>query len=126
MDIWIYTFDVWGKIQADNYVQAIYSAICLLVENPQMGKSREALQMGYRSYYQSKHVIFSDRPITVYGLFVFCIKVWIMNGIYPENQHQMLGCEKMQPNLPGYLNRCLLGYDAPKHPTNLTTYNLRV
>lgn len=52
MGIWIYTFDVWGKIQADNYVQAIYSVICLLVENPQMGKSREALRTGYRSYYQ--------------------------------------------------------------------------
>jgi hypothetical protein len=36
-------------------------------------------------------------------LFVFCIKVWIVNGIYPENQHLMLGCEKMQPNLPGLI-----------------------
>lgn len=64
--IWNYTFDQWGETQADDYLQTIQSAIRLLVENPQMGKSREALRMAYRSHYQNKHVIFY-RP-THYGI----------------------------------------------------------
>lgn len=66
IDIWTYSFDRWGKIQADHYVQALYSAICLLVENPLMSKSRDAFGTGYRSHSQGKHIIFY-RP-THYGI----------------------------------------------------------
>jgi toxin ParE1/3/4 len=58
INIWNYTFDRWGETQADEYLQTIQSAIRLLVANPEIGKSREAIQTGYRSYYESKHVIF--------------------------------------------------------------------
>ena len=64
--IWDYTLEHWGETQADDYLQAIQSAIRLLVNNPEMGSSRENLQTGCRSYCQGKHVIFY-RPYS-YGV----------------------------------------------------------
>lgn len=56
--IWNFSFDQWGEIQADGYLQTLHSTIRLLVKNPEMGKSRDALGAGYRSFHQSRHVIF--------------------------------------------------------------------
>ena len=56
--IWDYTVEQWGEPQAETYLQAIQAAIRLLVDNPELGTSRESLRSGYRSYCQGKHVIF--------------------------------------------------------------------
>lgn len=56
--IWHYTVEQWGEPQADAYLQAVEAAIRLLVENPELGLSRETLRSGYRSYCHGKHVIF--------------------------------------------------------------------
>ena len=69
--IWDYTVEQWGESQADAYLQAIQSAIRLLVGNPEIGPSREVLRTGYRSYCHGKHVIFY-RPYS-YGVRVIRI-----------------------------------------------------
>jgi toxin ParE1/3/4 len=58
INIWNYTLDNWGETQADNYVQSLKSAVELLIENPELGKSRDGIRTGYRSYNLGKHVIF--------------------------------------------------------------------
>jgi toxin ParE1/3/4 len=56
--IWNFSVDRWGETQADDYLKTLHAAIQLLVENPQMGKSRDAIRTGYRSFHQGRHLIF--------------------------------------------------------------------
>lgn len=78
--IWDYTIEQWGEAQADSYLQAMQAAIRLLVDNPDLGLSRESLRSGYRSYCHGKHVIFY-RPYS-YGVRVIRVL------------HQRMECER--------------------------------
>ena len=56
--IWEYTVEQWNEAQADAYLQAIQSAMRLLIDNPEIGTSRENIRTGYRSHCFGKHIIF--------------------------------------------------------------------
>lgn len=58
VDIWIYSLELWGPEQADNYLDGLNSAIRLLAANPQIGESCEYIGEGYRKWVVARHVIF--------------------------------------------------------------------
>ncbi|MEJ1397449.1 MAG: type II toxin-antitoxin system RelE/ParE family toxin [Candidatus Sedimenticola sp. (ex Thyasira tokunagai)] len=56
--IWVYTLEHWGSDQADHYLEALFSCFDDLVVNPQLGKLRDDVKVGYRSFPQGRHVVF--------------------------------------------------------------------
>ncbi|MEJ1360953.1 MAG: type II toxin-antitoxin system RelE/ParE family toxin [Candidatus Sedimenticola sp. (ex Thyasira tokunagai)] len=56
--IWAYTLEHWGSDQADRYLEALFSCFDDLVVNPQLGKPRDDVKVGYRSFPQGRHVVF--------------------------------------------------------------------
>ena len=56
--IWRYSFQQWGKNQADKYLRAIFSRFKWLAEHPSLGKKRDDVKTGYYCFPQGKHLIF--------------------------------------------------------------------
>lgn len=57
-DIRIYTLQSWGAHQADVYLSKIEDAFYSLLENPEAGRLRADVKLGYRSIVIEKHVLF--------------------------------------------------------------------
>lgn len=53
-----YTISQWGTAQRDEYRAAIDRALETLGANPEIGKAREDLSPGLRSYQVKQHVIY--------------------------------------------------------------------
>jgi len=56
--IWVYTFDQWGVEQAERYLEGLFACFEDLAENPQLGRQRDEVKAGYRSFPQGRHVVF--------------------------------------------------------------------
>lgn len=56
--IWDYTEDRWDAEQAAKYIREIWAALELVADRPELGRSREELREGYRSYVAGSHIIF--------------------------------------------------------------------
>ena len=53
-----YTMDTWGQEQVSKYLSQLEQRFEWLAENPQLGKKRDDVKEGYRSYPEGRHVIF--------------------------------------------------------------------
>ncbi len=53
-----YTQRKWGRKKRNHYLSALDSRFTWLAEDPQLGKSRDEIKAGYRSYPEGQHVIF--------------------------------------------------------------------
>ena len=53
-----YTERQWGKTQRNNYLKNLEKRFRWLAENPQLGKHRSDISVGYYSFPQGEHVIF--------------------------------------------------------------------
>ncbi len=56
--IWQYTFEQWGIEQAERYLEAMFTCFEDLAANPRLGRERDDVKPGYRSFPQGRHVIF--------------------------------------------------------------------
>jgi len=56
--IWDYTAENWGLNQAERYLEQIFQAFTDISDNPKIGKVRDDVKIGYRSFPQGRHVIF--------------------------------------------------------------------
>ena len=56
--IWVYTVEQWGVKQADRYLQGLFDCFEELAANPRLGKERDDVKAGYRSFPQGRHVVF--------------------------------------------------------------------
>jgi toxin ParE1/3/4 len=56
-DIAQYTFTHYGERQVDIYLQALYSGMELLTENPEIGHRRDDIPEGYKILIVEKHVL---------------------------------------------------------------------
>lgn len=66
--IWQYTYQTWGKQQADRYLRQLERRFIDLAQNPAKGSPREELFSSCRIYPEGKHLIFyrsSDNGIEV-------------------------------------------------------------
>ena len=57
-DIYNYTYQTWGRAQADKYVEMIEKGCHLLVKHPTLGKPQDEFFPGLRKYPIGKHYIF--------------------------------------------------------------------
>ncbi len=70
-NIWYYTFEEWGKEQADRYLNSLFNRFTLLAENPAIGKKRDDIKPGYHCFPEGKHLVFytvSEKGIDIIGL----------------------------------------------------------
>ncbi len=58
--IWDYTLERWGIDQAERYLASLFSCFDDLTKNPKIGKPREDVMPGARSFPQGRHVIFYE------------------------------------------------------------------
>jgi toxin ParE1/3/4 len=58
IDIWLFIYKAWGEAQADRYLDELEVRMERLTRNPRMGKSRELLRPGYRSWPVGRHIVF--------------------------------------------------------------------
>jgi len=58
IDIWIYSFENWGAIQADKYIDQLQDAFQFLASNPLVGVNCSDIRQGYLRYPIKEHSIF--------------------------------------------------------------------
>ena len=56
--IWRYSAKHWGAKQADRYYREMLACCKELASNPQLGRQRDEIKAGYRSFPQGRHVVF--------------------------------------------------------------------
>ncbi len=65
INIWLYTYEKWGEMQADAYLDQLTSGFGLLSDNPQIGKKCDYIRRGYRRFQIKNHIVYyfsnSDR-----------------------------------------------------------------
>ena len=59
--IWLYSFNEWSRLQADEYLSQIYNALDQLLNNPEIGNSIHHIRKGYRSLVIGQHIAFYYR-----------------------------------------------------------------
>ncbi len=57
-NIWLYTYETWGEAQADQYFDELDNGLKTLGHNPDIGKNRDSIREGYRSFQINRHVVF--------------------------------------------------------------------
>lgn len=70
-EIWNYTLDNWGEVQADDYIFEFFSRFEWLCNQPLIGKHRPEIKAGYYSLLQAEHIIFyeiSNNGIAIIGI----------------------------------------------------------
>ena len=55
-----YTCDQWGVKKMESYIKHMHSMFEMIVENPKIGRNRDDLQLGCRSFLFQSHVIFYE------------------------------------------------------------------
>jgi toxin ParE1/3/4 len=70
-EIWLYSLQEWGVVQADKYIRALVSRFAWLTENSQIGIRRDDIKPGYYCFPEGSHVIFYT--LTSYGIDVIGI-----------------------------------------------------
>jgi toxin ParE1/3/4 len=58
INIWLYSFDKWGEVQASRYLKALDVQMTKLLTHPLLGRSRDSLRLGYRSIQIERHLVF--------------------------------------------------------------------
>lgn len=58
IDIWIYSFDNWGIVQADKYLDYLSEGFELIASNPLVGANCDEIRATYFSYPIKKHLVF--------------------------------------------------------------------
>ena len=56
--IWRHTNEIWGRSQADKYLQLLEKGFVMLLHHPKLGRTRDEIRRGYRSLPIENHVIF--------------------------------------------------------------------
>ena len=68
INIWIYSFENWGLVQADTYHGQLDNAFSLIANNPSIGVACDIVREGYRKYAVNRHLIwyyFSDTTLYI-------------------------------------------------------------
>lgn len=65
--IWQYSFEEWGAVQADKYLDELDSRIKLLPDNPDLGIKRDYVSDGYRVLFVASHAVYyTVTPTTIH------------------------------------------------------------
>ena len=65
--IWQYSFEEWGAVRADKYLDELDSSIKLLPDNPDLGIKRDYVSDGYRVLFVASHAVYyTVTPTTIH------------------------------------------------------------
>jgi toxin ParE1/3/4 len=70
-DIEAYTLARWDERQWESYEAALAQALTAIADNPEIGRARDEIRPGYRSYVVGQHLIFyrlTPRAVVVIGI----------------------------------------------------------
>ncbi len=56
--IWDFTLEEWGVDQAERYLSEVFACFDELAANPLLGRRRDEVKPGYRSFPQGRHTVF--------------------------------------------------------------------
>jgi len=57
IDIWLYSFENWGRARADKYLDELDNAFSLIAKNPSIGVACYSVRKGYRKYHVNRHMV---------------------------------------------------------------------
>lgn len=57
IDVWLYTFNEWGEVQADKYLDGLEYSLRLLAEQPLICREREEFEPPVRIYHHEHHMV---------------------------------------------------------------------
>ncbi|MDA0967548.1 MAG: type II toxin-antitoxin system RelE/ParE family toxin [Proteobacteria bacterium] len=57
VDIWLYTYNNWGEVQADKYIDELNKSLKILVEQPLICRERKEFSPPVRIYRYLEHLI---------------------------------------------------------------------
>lgn len=77
--IWRYSFQKWGGLQADIYVDSLAKVLAELASFPEIAFSCEHIRAGYRHWHFERHMIYFHQ--TDYGIVVIRILHVRMNAL---------------------------------------------
>lgn len=77
--IWRYSFQKWGGVQADFYVDSLAKVLAELASFPEMSSSCAHIRAGYRNWHFERHMIYFCQ--TDYGIAVIRILHDRMNAL---------------------------------------------
>lgn len=80
--IWHYSYEQWGETQATRYLEQLEQDMKRLVDNPEIGCSREKMRPGYGSLQIARHVIFMPWRLTGSASGGYCMPRWTRIAIY--------------------------------------------
>jgi toxin ParE1/3/4 len=67
--IWQYSFEEWGAVRADKYLDELDSSIKLLPDNPDLGIKRDYVSDGYRVLFVASHAVYyTVTPTTIHAI----------------------------------------------------------
>ena len=69
--IWVYSFEHWGQLKADEYIDSLFSAFGELANSSKLAISCDHIRVGYRFCREGKHVIYFK--MTDYGIAIIRI-----------------------------------------------------
>ncbi|WP_420589781.1 type II toxin-antitoxin system RelE/ParE family toxin [Bacterioplanoides sp.] len=58
VNIWLYSMEHWGVVQADQYLDQLNTALTSISINPEIGIDCSELRAGYRKLHVREHYIF--------------------------------------------------------------------
>jgi toxin ParE1/3/4 len=56
--IWQYSFEQWGELQADKYLDELNGGIRKLADNPEIGLKRDFVRDGYHVLFVGSHAVY--------------------------------------------------------------------
>lgn len=66
--IWNYSYENWGEVQADRYLDTIEIAVKKIIDVPDHGEQRNWLRQGYWSLRVEHHIVFytfTDKEVRI-------------------------------------------------------------
>ena len=87
--IWVYTVEQWGIEQAERYLQGLFGCFEELAANPRLGRERNDVKAGYRSFPQGRHVVFYlivPKGVEVIGIVHQSVDVDAHLGELPDDE----------------------------------------
>ena len=70
-EIWFYTYEEWGLVQADSYLQSLITRFDWLAKSPHSGRKRDDIKTGYYCFPEGMHLIFytiHENTIDIIGI----------------------------------------------------------
>jgi len=70
-EIWFYTYEEWGLVQADSYLQSLITRFDCLAKSPYSGRKRDDIKTDYYCFPEGTHLIFytiHENTIDIIGI----------------------------------------------------------